>query len=73
MSLVTWAPLYFALDFLDDLAVNIISSVAGVHLVPGSRDGPVDAAQVGRTRTDVDDKGVLQACRGRKRRRKVPR
>ena len=46
------------LDFLDERVVDVVASVAGVHLVAWSGDGSVNTAKVRGTCTDVNDEGV---------------
>jgi len=51
-------------DLLDELVVDEVASVAGVHLVTGARNGPVDTAQIGGPCTDVNDEGVGDHVKG---------
>ena len=49
----------FGLNLLDELVVDVVASVAGVHLVAGTRDGSVDSTKVSGTCTDVNHEGVV--------------
>ena len=64
MSLVIWAPLYFAMDFLDELIVNVVSECPVCIWSPGPEDGPVHSTKVGGTCPDVDDKRVRDHVKG---------
>ena len=51
-------------DFLDELVVDVVPSVSGVHLVTGSRDGAVHSTKVGGTCSDVNDERVRNHVKG---------
>ena len=46
------------MNLLDEGVVDVVTCVAGVHLVAGAWDGAVDAAQVSGSGPDVNDEGV---------------